>query len=103
MLKSNPQGRGLARQLLRTVTLSAAIVAASAAAAYADYSLVNPQGGDEPAYSYAHGEYTVGRVACGITFYISYRSENRVNNHFSQTGQLVRKSDRQVLCRWGNW
>lgn len=82
---------------------AASFLFASFAIAHAtEYRIVNQQGGDTGAYSYATGEYTRSLSACGIVFYIS-RRELRWERFFLPAGILIRRSDNQVLCRWGNW
>lgn len=93
------------RRPVLTVIGAAALAVGSSGTALANFEfhLVNPSGGSEGVSTYATGEYDVGKQACGMQFYINRRSQNRVDAHFTQTGALQRVSDRQVVCRWGNW
>lgn len=91
------------RSLGGVIGVATSILLLSGAAAYAtDYRIVNRDGGDTGAYSYATGEYTRAVSACGIVFYIS-RREGRWDRFFAPGGTLIRKSNNQILCRWGNW
>lgn len=73
--------------------------------AFADFEfmLENPQGGNEGVSTFVTGEYDAPYTVCGMQIYANRRSVTRVNTHFASSGQLVRKSNRQVVCRWGNW
>lgn len=67
-----------------------------------DYLVWNRAGGTEGVASYASGEHTEPYDACGIRFYVSYRTKSRFQEHFVPGGRLERRSDGQTLCRWGN-
>lgn len=89
-----------------TIVLAATVVGVLVSApAYANFEfmLENPQGGNEGVSTYVTGEYDAPYTVCGMQIYANRRSTNRVNAHFASTGQLVRTSDRQVVCRWGSW